>query len=360
MNEAEDLVDEGGESDFEDELIEAEESDPEDDEGGNDHHEDVAREQARVRKHEIWLEEGRNDLQDQLLHILRPEASLCITRQLLMLLTLEPHRLASLRQTLHHLPPGTALHELTLQFFPSDSDRDCRNPPSEEALLMTATALAHMMSNIDSLRRLHLNNAPASIASLFLRTRSLRQLYIQNIDFSDSESINAFCLGMETSSLELLLLFGVAFSPEHEAQVARTLASCKTLVNFDYPIGANPSFCEHYCAALSNNVDTKLERLLLFGQSVLLNLHGENGQASGLDTTTMADIRLLLGLNVQRKTYGPLFAAIGVAETDAARRQCLVKAFLAAACPLTFECIRSNQCNLISLIQQLGRSETVR
>ena len=154
--------------------------------------------------------------------------------------------------------------------------------------------------------------------------------------------------------------------------MASTLARSETLARFDFHDdddddsdddegGASESFIDRYCVALSKNVDTKLERLYLSGPDVLVDLDVYDEMwdldvISGLDAAIAAEIRLFVGLNVQRKTCDPLFAAIDDATTDMARRQCLVKAFSAVGCPLTFEYIRSNQYNLITLIQKLGRS----
>ena len=145
---------------------------------------------------------------------------------------------------------------------------------------------------------------------------------------------------------------------DEEVEVAMTLACCKTLVHFEYS-GLCPSFCVQYCAALSNNVDSKLEKLRLHCEpKVRLYIDGEllDGPTYGIEPANVAKIRNLLKLNVRRTTTAPLFAAIGDAESDAKRKQCLVEAFEAVDIPLAFEYITTNQHNLIELIQRLGRS----
>ena len=83
----------------------------------------------------------------------------------------------------------------------------------------------------------------------------------------------------------------------------------------------------------------------------------ESGPAvSQVDMAIVNKIRNLLTLNVQRTTSPPLFAAIGDAETDSTRKQCLVKALEAVDIPVVFEYITANQQNLIEMIQRLGRS----
>ena len=174
---------------------------------------------------------------------------------------------------------------------------------------------------------------------------------------------NAFCLELKASSLTKLFLFDVAMTPEQEVQVASTVARSNTLVDFqlDQSAGTTSSFWDHYYAQLLNNVDSKLEWLSWdLGRECKIRLYGDGGTARGVDAAVVANLRLFLGLNIQRRTHGPLFAAIGDARTNAARKQCLVEAFLAGTCPLLFEYIRSNQYNMIALIQQLGRHATVR
>ena len=264
---------------------------------------------------------------------------------------------------------------------PRDDDSDCQNPPDDETLAATATELAHVMNSMDLLKRLRLSFASASIVSSFLATCSrlesvslsfcesyplmathifsiptLRQLYIPHCDFPDSESVNAFCLGIETSSLDFLFMHGTSFSSGHQAQVATTLARCETLKVLHYQ-GASPSFCNHFCVALSNNFDTKLEWLHLKHTAKLrICFKGEGGTAKGIEPTVVAKIRNLLKLNVQRKTCPRKFAAIGKARSDAERKQRMVKAFKAVDIPVVFEYITANQSNLIALIQRLGRS----
>ena len=291
-----------------------------------------------------------------------------------MLLTVEPQLLESLQQTLNSLPPGST-YELAFELYPFEEDiRDIRNPPSDEALLATATQLARAMSSSETLRIFHASAALTAtifaacsrVQSLFLghykltaanvqmmfSIKTLRQLTLVGDVFLGAESVDAFCLGMRNSSLEIMTLYSFSLSPEQEAQVAMVLARSKTLEKFYYFTGASRSFCDHYCETLSNNFDTKLELLRLDQVS----LHGDRGEGSGLDTAIEAKIRNLLKLNVQRKTCPPLFAAIGNAETDAKRKQCLVEAFDAVDIPVVFEYITANENNMMSLIQRLGRS----
>ena len=195
--------------------------------------------------------------------------------------------------------------------------------------------------------------------------KSLRRLGIHNLHFHDSEAIDAFCRGVETSSVEHLTIRHVSLTlnstAEHEMQVATTLARCNTLVNLDFQSGASPLFFDCYSRELSNNFDTKLERLRLFdtGRERELDLRGGQDSAvrsAPVDAAIAAKIRNLLTWNVQRKTCPPLFAAIGNAETDAKRKQCLVAAFKTVDIPVLFEYMTANQGNLIELIQRLGRS----
>ena len=297
-----------------------------------------------------------------------------------MLLALEPHRFESVQQAWNSLPSG-AMQELRLDLRFSHADDDCRNPSSDEALLATATELAHMMSGIATLKSLQLNNNNDAFIQLFLEAcprltslsvwgctleastvqsifsiKKLTKLMIQSLAFSNDESFRAFSCGMETGSLKSLYMIGVSFrNPDHQEQLATTLARCKTLVRFKYPT-ASRIFSSHYCAALSNNVDTKLVLLLLMGKRIQIVLHGCLGEASGIDTATVVKIRNLLTWNMQRKKCPPLFAAIGDAETDTKRKQCLVEAFEAVDVPVVFEYIIANENNLIEMIQRLGRS----
>ena len=181
----------------------------------------------RAQKHETWLERGRHELERQIQSLTQlqrfpQEPRLWFTRHLLMLLTLEPSLVKSLRQTLNNLPQGT-MHGFCLNFHPSETDRDCRNPPSEEALLATATELAHMMGAIDSLKNLRLYHTPASLGPSFwaacsriehifiescplvtanvesmFSIKTLRKVEMWGLAFLDSEAINAFCRGVET------------------------------------------------------------------------------------------------------------------------------------------------------------------
>ena len=89
-----------------------------------------------------------------------------------------------------------------------------------------------------------------------------------------------------------MTLFAVTIEPEYEEQTATTLAQCKTLDTFDYEIGASSSFCDHYCAALSKNVDSKLERLCMYHgygrERDGLDLTGDQGTVSGVDAAIEA------------------------------------------------------------------------
>ena len=268
------------------------------------------------------------------------------------------------------------------------TDKYCRNPPDDEALLATVTQLAHMMIRFDSLRGLDLRYAPSFIAQVILEKltrldyvqledytpvtasiqslfslKSLRELSLYGLAFQNSESIDAFCQGMDASCLETLFLSNISFPPEHDeqaAQVASTLALCKTLVQFQYrdTKEENQSFCDQYCVALSNNVDTKLERLrIIIDPGHVLHVDGSVGNAIGAQASLeKAKIRNLLKWNSQRRTCPPLFAAIDKAETDNQRQQCLVDAFEAVDIPVLFEYTTANENNLIELIQRLGRS----
>ena len=188
-------------------------------------------EYQRARKHEVWLQEARAEFRRQLF-ILTHQRRLWITRKLLVLLTLEPHLLESLRQRLRALP-SESTRELCLNMLPSSADRFCKDPPSDTALQATATELANMESSINSLSTLRLKNATISIVLPFLATssesqpgnvqstfsiKSLRQLYVYDLIFPDAESSDAFCLGIQTSSVELLWMFRVSIPPELQEQ----------------------------------------------------------------------------------------------------------------------------------------------
>ena len=168
-------------------------------------------------------------------------------------------------------------------------------------------------------------------------------------------------LEMETSALKWLGMHNVSFSAssEHQKQLAIALARSKTLVEFVYPARVSSSFFDHYCVALSNNIETKLERLNLNNEAWPARgfvIDGDRSPLTGVEAVAAAKIRNLLKWNVQRTTSPPLFAAIGNAETDAERKQCLMEALKAVDIPVLFEYISANENNLIALIQRLGRS----
>ena len=339
-------------------------------------------EARRARRHERWLEEGREFLQEHLQNISQDRDNIFYsTLQELMLLTLERHLLESVLHTLSNLPPGT-IQGLSLHLHHLRANRDCRNPPSNQALLVTATQLAHALRSISSLR---LFDATATIAPSYFETFSrlesmelgscsldsaimqsifsittLRKLSIRSPTglsaFLNSESITAFCVGIKTtSSLEEMTMHDFVLPTGQEAQeVAMTLARSKTLVRLTY-FGASGPFFTSFCVALSNNFNTKLERLRFDHGHEELDLRGEHGTVSGVEAVMEAKIRNLLKWNVQRTTCPPLFAAIGHAETDGTRKQCLVEALEAVDIPVVFEYITANQNNLIGLIQRLGR-----
>ena len=351
-----------------------------------------------ARNHEHWLKEGRELLHMRLQFItLRQRwrngenGELSITRNVLMLLALEPHLLEFVRQALQALPDGS-LGKLVFDLRPMYNDCHCRYPPTDEVLRATATHLAHMVSSIDSFRRLGLYYSTEFIASSVIAAcsrlehmafdscslvaenvptlfsiKTLRKLGLFNRVLSNCESMDAFCVGVESSSLEYLLMQNVCFTvdPEQEVQkatqLAATLARSKTLVDFSFTYETSTSFCDDYFVALSTNYDTRLERLCLYrrwpDRDLSYNgIPGYQGHARGFDEALAARIRNMLKWNVQRKTCPPLFAAIENAETDAERKQCLVKAFEAVDIPVLFECMTTNQGNMITLVQRLGRS----
>ena len=309
--------------------------------------------------------------------------TLNITRPLLMLLTMHPSLLDSLQRVILALPNG-AIHSVMVhgRFLSEPNPMD---PPSDEALLATATRLAQIFNSLDSRKVLTLYEAPAPFASLFLTTltrlvsvefsrfpvdeatvrllfanKKLRKLTLDHIVIPN-ESVDAFCLGIESSSLvSLRIEFSGSFSPDHEAHVATTLAGSKTLSEFVSIQGPSSSFYDGYCTELSNNFNSKLERLYLDKYThCKLDLRDEQieqGAVEGIDAAIVTKIRNLLKLNVQRKTCPPLFAAISNAETDVERKRCLVEAFDAVDIQVVFEYITANQNNLIELIQRLGRS----
>ena len=118
--------------------------------------------------HEGWLEEVREAFQFQLEN-LADERRLRITLEMLDLLALEPLRLELLRQALKNLLPDNEMHELLLHWHPSSCGRVyCPRPPTAEAMLATATELAHILSSINSVTNLHLDHVPDFVSSLLL------------------------------------------------------------------------------------------------------------------------------------------------------------------------------------------------
>ena len=244
------------------------------------------------------------------------------TYRLLMLLTMEPHLWESLRQYLHSLPSGL-IQNFCYDGHPFDTEY-VENPPSQEALIETAKEVAHMIGSIDSLGCIDLTDTPASTAALFFATCSrleraqllsspleatnvralfsittLRQLIIDatnwNFTVSDSETINAFCLGLETSSLEILTINGIVLSPEHCEQVAAAVARCKSLVHFEFDGMEDSIFGQRYCMTLLDNDEIKLERLRLSGvEDVSIDLRGDCGTVLGFDAFISADIDFFL------------------------------------------------------------------
>ena len=343
----------------------------------------------RAQQHEDWLKRRCIHLEKQLQRLseqLEQSGQFRIDDELIMLLTLVPSLLESLPQQLQALPEGV-IQELNVDLTKSGFYRR-RNTPSKEALLATASELANIVSNIDSIRRLDLSSSTSSMTSLFLTAcprldyvdldscplvtehlqslfaiKTLRSLKLHQVTLP-KKSIKAFCLGMENSSLESLTMYEVVMRPKHEKQVARALARSKTLITFYYQQESQegPSFVDYFCKTLSNNFDSKLERLELYLETMPgtldfgLDLDGDDGTVGDIDPAIAAKICNLLKWNVQRKTCPPLFAAIGNAETDDKRKECLVEAFAAVDFPVVFEYITSNQNNLIELIQRLGRS----
>ena len=341
-------------------------------------------EAEQAQKYVRWRKDICKDLQRHL-QVLIDDGQLPIDRELLMLLALEPRLLESLRRRVRKLPLGS-MREFCLDFRADSWNDNYRGwePPTDEALLATAMELAHIVNNSVSFGRLFLHEVPADMASSVLEacsrfkfvrlehctlaaaiTRSLfsskaREINIERCVLSDSdESVNAFCLVLENSSVESLSMTHISIPHGREAQVATALANNKALVHFHCMYEVSRSFCDDYCAALSNNFDTKLERLCFHHGNHLalggLNLTGDQGTVRDVDAQNEVMIRNLLKWNVQRKTCPPLFAAIGNAGTDAKRKQCLVKAFEAVDIPVVFEYITANQDNLIELIQRLGR-----
>ena len=124
------------------------------------------RQSGRVRAimHERWLTSGHGVFVERL-QDLEKQSSFWFNRKLLMLLTLEPLLMEALRRAWNNLPSGS-MRELHLYLKPLRDEPDCMDPPDEEALLATATELAHIVSS--SLSRLCLSHATVSITSLFL------------------------------------------------------------------------------------------------------------------------------------------------------------------------------------------------
>ena len=69
---------------------------------------------------------------------------------------------------------------------------------------------------------------------------------------------------MENSYVEQLSIRDVSLTLDQQEQVAMTLARSQTLVRFNYRTAddrqTSPFFCNHFCAALSNYFETKLEQ----------------------------------------------------------------------------------------------------
>ena len=227
---------------------------------------DAATEKIYLQEHECWLEETRRSLRIELREIRRDvrrgaSTGLDVDKALLILLTLEPTHFEYLRRKLQALPSGTIV-ELFLSLDSWHTDRYCRNPPDEEALLATATQLAHMVNSIEPLKSLVIYSTPAPFAVEFLAAcsqlesleiqsfkprpimtatvqsifsiKTLRKLEIHGFEFPDAESVDAFRHGLETSALEKIYLNEVCFLEEHDELVAMTLARCNTLREFDY------------------------------------------------------------------------------------------------------------------------------
>ena len=340
-----------------------------------------------VRKHELWLNQGDQRFQMQLSN-LRTTEHAWFDLQGLMQSAQEPHRLESVQRAINNLPREgmTPRLHLIFCFRPSDSDRDSPNPPSQEAVEETAMELARIMESSGLLKMLHLRYASASFVESILTVcpglesirlesctsplvascvrsifstesiATLRTLRFDSSTFPDSESIEEFRRGIENSKLVSLVMQYVSIaraSQELEGQLASTLARCNTMVHFEFQGGATALFSERYCPELSNNVDTKLERLRL--RYTMIDLNGEEGTVNGLDAAMESKIRNRLKWNVQRTTCPPLFAAIDNAETGAERKQRMVEAFEAVDVPILFENVLANKSNLIALIQRLGR-----
>ena len=332
--------------------------------------------------HEWWLTFSRDKFQKQLQSLANHQC-MSIDGQILMLLTLEPMLFDLLRQALHALLPGS-MNQLFFSFLPPDNgdDRYCRDPPSDEELEATMLHVAQIVGSFDVWTNIELDCACPSCTQILLTgcTRlqslklescemtedamramcsitSLKEVTMIFTRFETSESCEAFCNGMESSALEVLTMDQISFPREYQQQVATALARCNTLVQLDVTTGA---LFDHYCVALSNNFDTKLERLNLCDSphraSRRLDLRGEHVDTVGIEAALVRKISNLLKWNNQRKTCPPLFASIGNAETDAERKQCLVDAFEAVDIPVVFEYITANQNNMIELIQRLGRS----
>ena len=244
-------------------------------------------ESRRAERHERWLTGARTSFQ-RVLHYQVQRRYLIFSRKVVMLLTLEPLLLESLRRTLQALPSGT-IDELYVNMRPWLDDQYCRNPPSQEAMEATARQLVHIVNRYTSLSALSLHNdAPLSITSFCLTMFSqlqrlclescslttatvrsifsittLKQLEMRHLAFPTSESITAFCRGMSTSSLQEVSMESVVIPPEHKVQLATTLARCNTLLQFICKQGTSSAlFYDQYCVELLNNhVDSQLEWL---------------------------------------------------------------------------------------------------
>ena len=143
------------------------------------------------------------------------------------------------------------------------------------------------------LESVHLVSCPlvtANIQWAFSFT-TLRQLSLGKVTIPD-ESIHAFCRAISFSSLEYVSMDRVSFPPDHEFDIATTIARCNTLEQFHFLFASSIGFCHCYYEALSNNFDTKLERLFLSsGTESMLDLVGDHGTARGMDAATEAKIR---------------------------------------------------------------------
>lgn len=342
---------------------------------------------AMERRHRVWLAGGRNHFNQQLNRISRQtQEYFSLTQHLLMLLTLEPALVESLRQTMIAQP----IVELRLNLAQTPNDRSCPHPPSDDLKEARLLELCHLFApTIQSFTVVSINSVTFPAIMILLDTcthletldlarfalaaaelesivraigsvQTLQRLTMTGAHFLTQGAADAFSFGIDASSLVYLELQDVIFPEEHAEQVAMALARSTTLVHLEYANDrVSNVFFDAYTVALSTNENTRMERLWLGGrENREIDLRGKAGSASGPDAVVLRTIRNLLFRSIQQRVCPPLFSAIGSAISD---RECIkrmVKAFTTAEVDesVLFDYLSTNQYNLNKLIHDYGKS----